>query len=205
MNTFNHEGPAVVSTMHGLTSGVFEILNIISPMDVDQRLAYNKHIMIGAALKKYKAVLLECKQSVNNLLGDKWTHSDLKGISTDNLCTWIKIDGVGYDGDNDLGIDKCVDFKKKLWFELVKLMRRKHQSVFNDHLKYIHNEIVKPFRVIILHYAKRVEEIHYLEKHLPPRATVMKQLIGKSATKNSLFMIFELLLRTDPPHPYRMS
>ena len=36
------------------------------------------------------------------------------------------------------------------------------------------------------------------------RAVVMNQLIGNSATNNSLFMIFELLLRTDSPHPCSM-
>ena len=48
--------------MRKLTSEVFEHLEITSPMDVDQRMAYIQNILIGSALKKYKAVLLECKQ-----------------------------------------------------------------------------------------------------------------------------------------------
>ena len=35
-------------------------------------------------------------------------------------------------------------------------------------MKYIHNYIVKPFKVKILRYAKRVSEMHDLAKYLPP-------------------------------------
>ena len=49
-----------------------------------------------------------------------------------------------------------------------KIMWREHCSVFQDHVKYAHNDIVKPFRVVILHYAERVHKMHYLDKFLPP-------------------------------------
>ena len=45
IKTFNHEGPTVTSAMHDLTVGVFEHLNITSPMDVDKRLAYTQRIL----------------------------------------------------------------------------------------------------------------------------------------------------------------
>ena len=144
-------------------------------MDVDQRVAYTLSILRGAALNKNKAVLLECKQSAEDLTGDKWTLGEPKGTSTDEFWTWLKSDGVGYDMDSYLGLDKCVDFEKDIWFALGKLMWRKHRSVFQDHLKYIHNDIVKPFRFGMIHYAKRVEEMHYLENHLTP--TLMKGYI----------------------------
>ena len=44
----------------------------------------------------------------------------------------------------------------------------KHRSVYQYHLKYIRNDIVKPFRVRILCYADRVREMHDLAKYLPP-------------------------------------
>ena len=66
-------------------------------MDVDQRMAYMLLILIGTALNKYNAVLLELNQSEKDLAGDKWTLGKMKGLSTDNLWTWIKIDGVGYE------------------------------------------------------------------------------------------------------------
>ena len=47
-------------------------------------------------------------------------------------------------------------------------MWRKHWRIYQDHLKYIHNYIVKPFGVGILCYAERVWEMHDLAKHLPP-------------------------------------
>ena len=47
-------------------------------------------------------------------------------------------------------------------------MWRKQYSVYQYHLKYIHNDIVNTFRVIIIRYADRVREMHDLSKYLPP-------------------------------------
>ena len=47
-------------------------------------------------------------------------------------------------------------------------MWRKQRRVYQDHMKYIHNNIVKPFRVKILRYAKRIRYMHDLAKYLPP-------------------------------------
>ena len=41
-------------------------------MDVDQQVAYMQRIFRGAALKNYRAVLVEFKQSVKDLAGNKW-------------------------------------------------------------------------------------------------------------------------------------
>ena len=47
-------------------------------------------------------------------------------------------------------------------------MWRRHLSVYQTNLKYICNDIVKPFRVKIIHYAESVRDMHDLEKYLPP-------------------------------------
>ena len=93
IGTFNHEGPTVVSAMRNLTVGVFEHLEITSIMDVDQRVAYTQHTLRGAALKKYRYVIVECKQLTNEIAGYKWDLGKLKGLSTDDLWDWAKKDG----------------------------------------------------------------------------------------------------------------
>ena len=55
---FDHEGPAVVSAMRNLTAGVFEHLEINSPMDVDNILSYMQRILRIDALKNYREVLV---------------------------------------------------------------------------------------------------------------------------------------------------
>ena len=47
---FDREELAVVSAMRSLTSGVFDHLEITSPMDADQRIAYTQRILRGGAL-----------------------------------------------------------------------------------------------------------------------------------------------------------
>ena len=137
-------------------------------MDVDQRVAYMQRILGVSVLKKYKAVLLECKQSSKDLAGYKWNLGELKGLSTDDFWTWYKSDGISYDLDAHPRLEKCVDLKKYIWFDLGKAMWRKNRSVFQDHLKYICNDTVKPFLVGILRYAKRIQDMHDLANNLPP-------------------------------------
>ena len=69
-------------------------------MDLDQMFAYTQSILSGDTFKEYKAVQLDFKQSANDLVGDKWTLGELKGLSTDDFCSWSKRDGLAYDGDS---------------------------------------------------------------------------------------------------------
>ena len=58
-------------------------------------------------------------------------------VSTEEFWTWEKLDTIKYDRHTYLAMDKCVDFERGLWLELVKFMWRKHQSVYQDHMKYV--------------------------------------------------------------------
>ena len=127
-----------------------------------------EHIQIGAVINKYKAVLLECKQLEKDITGDKWTLGDLKGLSTEDFWTWEESDRLAYDRDAYLGLKNCANFDKEIWFELGKDMQRKQRSVFQNHIKYICNEIMKTFHAVVLRYAKHVQDMHELVKHLPP-------------------------------------
>ena len=86
---------------------------------------------------------------------------------------------MGYDRHAYLALDKCVDFEREIWFELGKCMWRKHRSVYQDHLKYIPNDIVKPFHVKILRHTDQVREMNALEKYLHP--TLMKGVSAEAA------------------------
>ena len=67
-------------------------------MDVDKRLSYTQHILGGAALKKYREVLVTCRQLEKELAGDEWTLGDLAGLLVEDFWTWAKTDTTGYDG-----------------------------------------------------------------------------------------------------------
>ena len=63
-----------------------------------------------------------------------------------------------------LGRNWYSNFEKEIWFELSKSMWSKHRINYQDHINYIHNEIVKPFRVGNLQYSKQVRDMHDLDK-----------------------------------------
>ena len=105
---------------------------------------------------------------MKELAVDEWNLGELKGISADDFWTWAKTGTAGYDGHAYLGMDKWFNFEKDICFELGKWMCRKHWSVYQDHLEYICNGSVKPFRVGILCYFNWVREMHDLAKYLSP-------------------------------------
>ena len=81
---------------------------------------------------------------------------------------WYYTDSVDYDGYTVIGADISVDFEKELWFELGKRMWRNHISIFQDHVKFMHNDIVNPIRIGISQYANNFREMHDLAKFLYP-------------------------------------
>ena len=81
--------------MRNISVGVFEHLEIASPMDADKRVAYTQRILRGSLLKHYRAVLVKCTQLAKELLGDKWEIGNLKRLSTDNSCVLEKKYSIG--------------------------------------------------------------------------------------------------------------
>ena len=109
--------------------------------------------------------------------------------------TWAKTDTTGYDGHPYLANDKCVDFEREFWFDLRKCMWRKHRIVYQDHTKYVRNDIVKPFKVKILRYANRVRDIHELAKYLPPPLMKGERLMAANwSVSNEQFTTTDLRL-----------
>ena len=107
----------------------------------------------------------------------------------ENLLFWSKAYGVNSDGRAVTVAERWIAFEKELWFYMGNSMCRKHHSVFQDHYKYMHNGIMKPFRVGILQYTKHVRNIHDLAKFLPKfwrREMSMTKHITLSTTKNYL-------------------
>ena len=102
------------------------------------------------------------RESAKYLAGDEWTLVDLTGLSVEDLWTCVKTDTTRYDGYDYLARDKCVNFERELWFELGKCMWNKHPSFYQNHMKYVRNDIVKPFKVKQIGYADRVREIQDL-------------------------------------------
>ena len=52
---------------------------------------------------------MECKQSIKDLEGDKWTLGNLKSLSTKDFCIWDNSDRLAYNGDAYLVLDKYAD------------------------------------------------------------------------------------------------
>ena len=91
-----------------------------------------------------------CNESARGLDVNQWNIGAAKSVTMDQLWTWDKVDGSDTLRKPISGADGCTYFEKELCCDLEKSMWRKHRSAFQDHVKYMHNDIVKPFRVGIL-------------------------------------------------------
>ena len=79
-----------------------------------------------------------------------------------------KADGRESDGNKISGSDWCKEFEKELWFDMGNSMWRENCYVFQDHVKYIYNDILNPYRVVIIQCAKRVPGMHDIIKFMYP-------------------------------------
>ena len=93
-----------------------------------------------------------------------------------NLQTWAKADSCKSENDTISGVDWCKHFEKQLWFQLGKRVWSKYCYVFQDHLIYIDNDIVNPYRLIIFQYAEYVRDMHDLNKLLHPTLQKWEEL-----------------------------
>ena len=135
-------------------------------MDLDKMIKYMEHILRVSELKKYIQVLEEFKESNKEVSGYQRTIKSAKRVYIKQFWTWSKLDVIYRAGDLFTGLEYCAHFEKAFWFQMKKSIWRKHRSNFHNHVKYVHNDIVKPFRVSIFQSSKRVCKMKYLTKYL---------------------------------------
>ena len=135
IDTFNHEGTAVIHNMRKITGRVFEHLEITSDMDVDKSIKYTQRILRGTALKKYKQVLEECKELSKGIAGYQWTLGATKDVTMKQFWDWDKVEAINRSGYMCTCPDRCNYLEKELWFELGNIMWRKNWSNFQDNVK----------------------------------------------------------------------
>ena len=52
---------------------------------------YTQRTLRGAALKKYKHILMVCKEWVKGLSGDQWNLVETKYVTMEQLWAWYKV------------------------------------------------------------------------------------------------------------------
>ena len=87
-----------------------------------------------------------------------------------------------------------------------KCMWRKHRSVYQDHMQYIRNYIVKPFKVKIICYAERMCDMHDLAKYLhPPTMKGKRTEAANWTSRNQEFTPSEILIEIKDGLPLSMN
>ena len=159
---FDNEGPEVVSAICNLTSRMFDHLEITSSMDLDQRIFTCIASWEEQRLKNTRCYwcstrswqMISRETSGPSAIWRRYIQRD-SGPG-------LRVAGLKKNGDAYLWFEFFSYFEKELWLESGKCMWSNHRIVFQDKLKYIPNDITKPFHVGILRYYEWVQEMHDL-------------------------------------------
>jgi hypothetical protein len=57
------------------------------------------------------------------------------------------------------GSESAKQFEKLLWFELGKFIWKDHHQVYYEHIEYLQQNIVKPFKWTMVQYISRIREM----------------------------------------------
>ena len=115
----------------------------------------------------------------------------------EKLQTWAKACGFNSEFGPIIGEYQCKYFEGELCFELLNFILRKHRSVFQEHIKYIHDNILNPFRLSILQYSERVRQMYDIDKVLPPHPKKRGELDQKyQSVHNKQFTEDEIRVAT---------
>ena len=85
--------------------------------------------------KKNRQVLLVCKETSRGHNCNQWTLGTANNVTVEQLWTWVRVESREYEGDPISRVDWYEDPKKDFWIDMVKIMWRKHRSIFQYHVK----------------------------------------------------------------------
>ena len=163
IKTFDYEGITVVRILIDLMVGLFYHLDITSNLGIDRRIKYTERILTGPVLVFF-VVLLACKDVAKGFAGYQWILVSTKYVIIKYIWNWENQYRLAANRYGICVIDYFKESDQELRFGLGKSKWKKYQSKFHDYVKYIHNNIQKPFMVGILHYTRSIIEMKYLAK-----------------------------------------
>ena len=104
----------MIRAMRDLGFGVFKNLEITSVMDIYKRIKYTERIIRGSELKKYRHIMVKCKESEKGIVGYYWNLRLTKIVSMEKFWTWAKVDAINGAEYLFRGSDNCTYFEKEL-------------------------------------------------------------------------------------------
>jgi hypothetical protein len=73
------------------------------------------------------------------------------------------------------GDEYCTEFEHRVWFQLYRHMWRDSRQAYDDQIRYLEVDIVKPRVLGVLDMLRRVEQMFRLQLHLPPPRIVANE------------------------------
>ena len=181
-DSFTLNGEGIVRTYEHLKQEIFIPGGFLDPQWVDKRLGYLEACLIGSAKDTFKSVFDQQRlQQVNeNSLHGTEERRGLDSGNVEKFYAWLKEDDDVPEDPLErasqvkggavfmTGDEYCTEFEHRVWFQLYRHMWRDSRQAYDDQLRYLEVDIVKPRVLGVLDMLRRVEQMFRLQLHLPP-------------------------------------
>ena len=189
IRSFLCQGVLIVEHMLKLQQEVFHRNGKLGPQDVAYRISYFRRLLKSKARQEYQGMLLKAR---NKIIEEHFGNSEENQVdkaitdtySEDDFHAWLTTEEVGSENENeepDLDrdteravraadkVDKvCLHYERLVMFEVGIKAWRTHNDVYDEHMRYLKNDIVKPINMSIQELLDRVEDMYLFKQFIQP-------------------------------------
>ena len=203
IETFTGSGATTVIVLKRLNTEVFEHLGIVSDhTKIEQRMDYLLQVTTGRARDQLVDIFKRGRQQFADAFD--LPEDTRKALVRDKkiFFGWLVKGNKGNDVPEEtlnnygrFAKNHCECYEAYVWFETGKMMWNRHRTVFEEHIRYIENKIIKPFDMVIRDFYDRVNEMYSYTYYIQPPS--MNQQVWYEANWNQLGEVFtEARIRT---------
>jgi len=175
IKTFMMNGPLIASQQHKMEQDIFIPDGITGVTNLDKRCAHCKRIVTEDARSAYVEILKNARTTFMEERAedlDEAKKESLLSKKESHFFKWLKQEPNEENGPVNknmlTGAECCAEFDQIVNFEIGKLAWGTPHEVYEDHLRYLSNDIIKLLATTVKELVLRFDCMYALKNFLPP-------------------------------------
>mmetsp|Transcript_17197 Transcript_17197/g.32552 ORF Transcript_17197/g.32552 Transcript_17197/m.32552 type:complete len:470 (+) Transcript_17197:1371-2780(+) len=176
IESFTGSGATTVIVLKRLNMEVFEHLGISNDSTkVEQRMDYLLQVTTGRARDQLVEIFKRGRQQFADAF--EVAEETKRAFVRDKkvFFNWLVKGNKGKEVPESTLLNygstakaQCSCYEAYVWFEYGRMMWNRHRTVFEEHIRYIENKIIKPFDMLIRDFYDRVNEMYSYAYYIQP-------------------------------------
>ena len=175
IKSFMLNGPLIVSQQHQMEQDIFIPEGMMDIKDLDKQYAKFNRILTDDARSSFVDILKNARATFLTERAEelsKERKESLLSRKDGQFFKWLKTEPDQENGPVNknllTGAECCTEFDRMVNFEIGKQAWETPHEVYEDHLRYLSNDIVKPLAMSVTELVLRFDRMYALKKFLPP-------------------------------------